>query len=68
MFVAVARDLPVALRERARRLRDRAPALRGRAATSAAAIFLAYLVPPSILFIPLATMIFQFGLFDRRWR
>ena len=29
-------------------------------------IFLAYLVPPSILFIPLATMVFQFGLFDTR--
>ncbi|HYF06165.1 MAG TPA: carbohydrate ABC transporter permease [Acetobacteraceae bacterium] len=28
------------------------------------AIYLAYLVPPSILFIPLATMVFQFGLFD----
>jgi multiple sugar transport system permease protein len=28
------------------------------------AIFLAYLVPPSILFIPLATLIYQFGLFD----
>ena len=28
------------------------------------AIYLAYLVPPTILFIPLATMIFQFGLFD----
>ncbi|WP_425330016.1 carbohydrate ABC transporter permease [Terrirubrum flagellatum] len=28
------------------------------------AIYLAYLVPPSILFIPLATMIFKFGLFD----
>lgn len=27
-------------------------------------IFLAYLVPPSILFIPLATIIFQYGLFD----
>ena len=27
-------------------------------------IYLAYLVPPSILFIPLATLIFQFGLFD----
>ncbi|HRY23347.1 MAG: carbohydrate ABC transporter permease [Geminicoccaceae bacterium] len=27
-------------------------------------IYLAYLVPPSILFIPLATMVFQFGLFD----
>ena len=27
-------------------------------------IFLAYLVPPSILFIPLATVIFNYGLFD----
>lgn len=29
-----------------------------------AAIFLAYLVPPSILFIPLSTVIHQYGLFD----
>jgi multiple sugar transport system permease protein len=28
------------------------------------AIFLAYLVPPSILFIPLATLVFRYGLFD----
>lgn len=28
------------------------------------AIYLAYLVPPSILFIPMATLIFQLGLFD----
>ena len=28
------------------------------------AVYLAYLVPPSILFIPLASLIFQFGLFD----
>jgi multiple sugar transport system permease protein len=28
------------------------------------AIYLAYLVPPTILFIPLATLVFQFGLFD----
>jgi multiple sugar transport system permease protein len=28
------------------------------------AIYLAYLVPPSILFIPLATMVFRLGLFD----
>jgi multiple sugar transport system permease protein len=28
------------------------------------AIYLAYLVPPSILFIPLATMVFKFGLYD----
>ncbi len=27
-------------------------------------IFLAYLVPPSILFIPLATIVFAYGLFD----
>lgn len=32
-----------------------------------ASIFLAYLVPPSILFIPLATMVFDFGLFDTKW-
>jgi multiple sugar transport system permease protein len=30
------------------------------------AIFLAYLVPPSILFIPLAAIIFELGLFDTR--
>jgi multiple sugar transport system permease protein len=29
-------------------------------------IFLAYLVPPSILFIPLAAMVYQLGLFDTR--
>ncbi len=30
-------------------------------------IFLAYLVPPSILFIPLSVMIFQLGIFDSNW-
>jgi multiple sugar transport system permease protein len=30
------------------------------------AIFLAYLVPPSILFIPLATMVFKLGIFDSK--
>ena len=30
-------------------------------------IFLAYLVPPSILFIPLAVMVFQLGIFDSSW-
>ncbi|MEP7205301.1 MAG: carbohydrate ABC transporter permease [Casimicrobiaceae bacterium] len=30
-------------------------------------IFLAYLVPPSVLFIPLATMVYQLHLFDTRW-
>ncbi len=30
-------------------------------------IFLAYLVPPSILFIPLAIMVFELGIFDSNW-
>ena len=30
------------------------------------AIFLAYLVPPSILFVPLAALVFELGLFDSR--
>ncbi len=30
-------------------------------------IFLAYLVPPSILFIPLANVVFKLGLFDSKW-
>jgi multiple sugar transport system permease protein len=30
-------------------------------------IFLAYLVPPSILFIPLAAIVVKLGLFDTRW-
>ena len=30
-------------------------------------IFLAYLVPPSILFIPLSAIVFKLGLFDTRW-
>ena len=34
---------------------------------SGLAIFLAYLVPPSILFIPLASVVFNLGLFDTRW-
>ncbi len=42
--------------------------LRFRGARSAGvAIFLAYLVPPSILFIPLAAIVFKLGLFDTRW-
>jgi len=40
------------------RLRFRGAALAG------LAIFLAYLVPPSILFLPLAAMIYHLGLFD----
>ena len=34
------------------------------ARTTGMAIFLAYLVPPSILFIPLATMVYAYGIFD----
>jgi multiple sugar transport system permease protein len=34
------------------------------AAVVGGAIFMAYLVPPSILFIPLSTVIYQYGLFD----
>jgi multiple sugar transport system permease protein len=34
------------------------------AETAGLLIFLAYLVPPSILFIPLSTVIYQYGLFD----
>jgi multiple sugar transport system permease protein len=30
-------------------------------------IYLAYLVPPSILFIPLASVVYSFGLFDSPW-
>jgi multiple sugar transport system permease protein len=30
-------------------------------------IYLAYLVPPSILFIPLASVVYNFGLFDSPW-
>ena len=35
-----------------------------RRALRRARIFLAYLVPPSILFIPLATIVFKYGIFD----
>jgi multiple sugar transport system permease protein len=31
------------------------------------AVFFAYLVPPSILFIPLASIVFELGLFDSPW-
>ena len=63
MYVAVCRHHPVDHRQRAGGLRDRAAAL-SRRAMGRRAIFLAYLVPPSILFIPLATVVFQYGLFD----
>lgn len=37
------------------------------AQTVGLAIFLAYLVPPSILFIPLATMVYGLDLYDTNW-
>ena len=37
------------------------------AASLGIAIFLSYLVPPTILFIPLATIIFQLNLWDTQW-
>jgi multiple sugar transport system permease protein len=37
------------------------------AQTAGLLIFLAYLVPPSILFIPLATMIYSLGIYDSNW-
>ena len=47
------------LRHRARALlRDRGPV--------GLLIFLAYLVPPSILFIPLAVIVFKFGMYDSK--
>ena len=58
------RDRALDRRQRARRLCHRAAALSRRATGSAALIFLAYLVPPSILFIPLSAVVFQYGLFD----
>ena len=64
MFVAVVRDGTVDHRQRARRLCDRAAAVSSGAHWVGGAIFLAYLVPPSILFIPLSTVVFQYGLFD----
>ena len=58
------RDRAVDHRQRARRLCDRAAALSRARQWVGGAIFLAYLVPPSILFIPLSTVVFQYGLFD----
>ena len=63
MLVAVCSTVLSLVRQRVRGLRDRAPAL-PRLALVGLAIFLAYLVPPSILFIPLAAMVFKLGIFD----
>ena len=65
MLVAGRRDVPVARRSvfaayAIERLRFRGARYVGMS------IFLAYLVPPSILFIPLATIVFKLGLFDTR--
>jgi len=59
------RDLRLARRERVGRLRDRAAAF-PRLEGHRMAIFLAYLVPPSILFIRSPRCV-QDGLFDTRW-
>ena len=67
MLVSVVVDVPLARRRRC------SPPTRSSGCASRArkhvglAIFLAYLVPPSILFIPLAAMVFKLGLFDTRW-
>ena len=66
VLVSVVVDLRLAGRVGARRLRDRAAALSAARKQVGLAIFLAYLVPPSILFIPLAAIVFQLGLFDTR--
>ncbi len=49
-----------------RGLRDRAGAASPARGPSGLLIFLAYLVPPSILFIPLAFIVFKFGIYDSR--
>ena len=63
MYVSVAATFLSLVRQRARGLCARAIRFHG-ARWVGAAIFLAYLVPPSILFIPLATIIQAYGLFD----
>ena len=66
MVVAFGATAPVADRGGVRRLCHRAHPLPRLALDVGLAIFLAYLVPPSILFIPLAVMIFRFGIYDSR--
>ena len=63
MSVAVGATFTFAVRQHAGGLRDRAAALQGQPLCRPRHL-LAYLVPPSILFIPLATVVVQFGLFD----
>ena len=67
MIISTCRDLPVARRRGASPpMRSSGCVSRARQ-SSASAIFLAYLVPPSILFIPLAVMVFNLGLYDTRF-
>ena len=64
MTVAVASTLLSVVRQRCSRPTP-SSACASRAATRLGlAIYLAYLVPPSILFIPLAIMVFKLGLYD----
>ena len=67
VLVSVVATFVLAGRVGVRRLRDRAAALLAARKQVGLSIFLAYLVPPSILFIPLAAIVFQLGLFDTRW-
>jgi len=63
MYVAVFATILSIICQRARGLCHRAAALQGRALGRWPDLpFLS--VPPSILFIPLATVVFQYGLFD----
>jgi multiple sugar transport system permease protein len=65
MTIACARRA-LDLRQRARGLRHHAAALPG-AQTVGLLIFLAYLVPPCILFIPLAILVYGMGIYDTNW-
>ena len=64
MAVAVGATVLSLFCQRARRLCHPAAALQGQPVCRPRASISAYLVPPSILFIPLATMVFKLGLFD----
>ena len=66
MLVSGHLDRVLPRRRGVRSLRSQAPSIQG-AKQVDLAIFLATWVPPSILFIPLADVVFQLGLFDTRW-
>ena len=63
MFVAIGSTFLSLFASRSRPTRSSGCAFAA-APMSGLGIYLAYLVPPSILFIPLATVVVQFGLFD----